>query len=76
MTSGGIEIAALALERGSTLELAALPPCPANLVGDRGALKPELDREREIALPWGLSARYPSTCASPRGEARLSECTE
>ena len=50
MITGGIESSALALELGGTGELSALPPCPANLVRDRGALKRELDCAREIAL--------------------------
>ena len=69
MTFGGIEISALALELGRTSRAVPLSHHAQPIfVRDRGALKRELDRAREIAFSVGHSPpRYPSTWASPRG---------
>src|SRR4051794_21091319 len=76
VTFGGIEISALALELGGIGELSALPPCPANLVGDGGALERELDRAREIALSVGLLREVSEYLCLTARQAELPECTE
>jgi hypothetical protein len=54
----------------------ALPPCPANLVRDRGALKCELDRAREIALSVGLLREVSEYLGLAARQAELPKCTE
>src|SRR5436190_23309966 len=76
MTFGGIEISALALEFGGGGELSALPPSPVNLVGDRGALKGEFDRAREIALFVGFLREVSQYLCLAARQAELPECTE
>ena len=76
MTFGGIEISALALEFGGTSELSALPPCPADLVGNRGALKGELDRAREVALSVGLLREVSEYLGLAARQAELPKYTE
>jgi hypothetical protein len=76
VTFGGIEISALALEFGGGGELPALPQSPVNLVGDRGALKCEFDRPREIALSVGLLREVSEYLGLAARQAELAKCTE
>jgi hypothetical protein len=76
MTACGIESSALELELGGPRELSTLPPCPADLVGYRGALEPELDRAREIALSMGLLREVCEYLGLTATQAELPECTE
>jgi hypothetical protein len=76
MTFGGIELSQLAFKRGGAVELSALPPCPANLLRDGGALKGELDRVREIAFCVGLLGEVSECLCLATREAELPERTE
>src|SRR4029077_11388093 len=73
---GAIEISAFALELGGTGELSALPPGPANLVGDRGALERELERARKIALFLVLDRQVPEHLGLTTREAQPPKRTE
>src|SRR5947199_384339 len=64
------------VELGRSAELSALPPCPANLVGDGGALERELDRAREIAFFVGPLSEVSEYLRLAARQAELPECTE
>ena len=76
MNLRGIDTAALALEPGRTTELACLPPCPAQIMGDGGALERKLGRERQIVVFVGLVREVPEYLGLTAGQAELPEYTE
>ena len=76
MTFRRVEMVALPLERGSTGQLACLPPHPTDFLGDRGALERQLDRGRKVSICVGLLCEKPKclTLAGPQAEpARFME---